>query len=193
MRSVRSAKRARARCPPASPSATSPRRRSARRALRLPSSSRSRRPGGGRCEVDRRLASLWFGRAIAPQGWEMSPGWEPLAGDYEARDGWIKLHTNAPHHRAAALAVLGVHRGAGGCRRRRARLAGGGAGSRDRRNAAAAPRRCGARRPGPPSAGRRPLRRAADPRRGARAGPGAARPAALSLRIGRSPASASST
>lgn len=58
--------------------------------------------------VDRRLSSLWFGRAIAPQGWEMSPGWEPLAGDYEAQDGWIKLHTNAPHHRAAALAVLGV-------------------------------------------------------------------------------------
>jgi crotonobetainyl-CoA:carnitine CoA-transferase CaiB-like acyl-CoA transferase len=57
--------------------------------------------------VDRRLASLWFGRAIVPEGWEMSPGWEPLAGDYETRDGWIKLHTNAPHHRAAALAVLG--------------------------------------------------------------------------------------
>ena len=58
--------------------------------------------------VDRRLAALWFGRAIVPQGWEMSPGWEPLAGDYETRDGWIRLHTNAPHHRAAALAVLGA-------------------------------------------------------------------------------------
>ena len=58
--------------------------------------------------VDRRLAGLWFGRAIVPQGWEMASGWEALAGDYEARDGWIKLHTNAPHHRAAALVVLGA-------------------------------------------------------------------------------------
>ena len=58
--------------------------------------------------VARRLASLWFGRAIVPRGWEMASGWEALAGDYEARDGWIRLHTNAPHHRAAALAVLGA-------------------------------------------------------------------------------------
>ncbi len=34
--------------------------------------------------------------------------WDPIAGDYEASDGWIRLHTNAPHHRAAALAALGV-------------------------------------------------------------------------------------
>lgn len=67
----------------------------------------ARRDGGRReVRVDRRLASLWFGRAIVPQGWEMASGWEALAGDYPARDGWIKLHTNAPHHRAAALAVL---------------------------------------------------------------------------------------
>jgi hypothetical protein len=33
--------------------------------------------------------------------------WDPIAGDYKAQDGWIKLHTNAPHHRAAALSVLG--------------------------------------------------------------------------------------
>jgi hypothetical protein len=32
----------------------------------------------------------------------------PIAGDYEARDGWIRLHTNALHHRAAALRVLGT-------------------------------------------------------------------------------------
>jgi hypothetical protein len=58
--------------------------------------------------VDRRLASLWFGMSIKPQGWSLPPPWDPIAGDYEARDGWIKLHTNAPRHRAAALAVLGV-------------------------------------------------------------------------------------
>ncbi len=56
--------------------------------------------------VDRRLASLWFGWSIRPQGWEMAPSWDAVAGDYDTRDGWIKLHTNAPHHRAAALAVL---------------------------------------------------------------------------------------
>ncbi|OYU48778.1 MAG: acyl-CoA transferase [Rhizobiales bacterium PAR1] len=58
--------------------------------------------------VDRRLASLWFGMSIQPQGWELPSIWDPVAGDYPTRDGWIRLHTNAPHHRAAALSVLGV-------------------------------------------------------------------------------------
>jgi len=58
--------------------------------------------------VDRRLASFWFGTSIRPQGWKMPPVWDAVAGDYRAADGWIRLHTNAPHHRAAALAVLGV-------------------------------------------------------------------------------------
>lgn len=57
--------------------------------------------------VDRRLASLWFGRSIHPVGWTLPGAWDPIAGDYRAGDGWIKLHTNAPHHRAAALSVLG--------------------------------------------------------------------------------------
>jgi hypothetical protein len=67
--------------------------------------------GGGRPEqvtVDRRLASLWYGWSIRPEGWELPAPWDPIAGDYQARDGWIRLHTNAPHHRAAALSVLGV-------------------------------------------------------------------------------------
>src|SRR5262249_36472898 len=34
--------------------------------------------------------------------------WDPLAGDYRTTDGWVRLHTNYPHHRAAALRVLGV-------------------------------------------------------------------------------------
>jgi len=34
--------------------------------------------------------------------------WDPLAGDYRTADGWIRLHTNYRHHRAAALHVLGV-------------------------------------------------------------------------------------
>lgn len=58
--------------------------------------------------IDRRLASMWFGFTLRPLGWEPPPPWDPIAGDYEARDGWIRLHTNAPAHREAALRVLGV-------------------------------------------------------------------------------------
>jgi hypothetical protein len=57
---------------------------------------------------DRRLASFWFGFSLKPDGWTLPPVWDPIAGDYRAADGWIRLHTNAPHHRAAALAVLGA-------------------------------------------------------------------------------------
>ena len=59
--------------------------------------------------VDRRLASLWFWASIRPLGWTLPPVWDPIAGDYRAQDGWIRLHTNAPHHRAAAERVLGTH------------------------------------------------------------------------------------
>lgn len=58
--------------------------------------------------VDRRLASLWAGHSLEPLGWEMPPVWDAVAGDYPTRDGWIRLHTNLPHHRDAALSVLGV-------------------------------------------------------------------------------------
>ena len=57
--------------------------------------------------VDRRLASLWFGWSLHPVGWERPPLWDAVAGDYATADGWIRLHTNARHHRDAALAVLG--------------------------------------------------------------------------------------
>jgi len=58
--------------------------------------------------VDRRLVSYWAGRSIKPEGWSVPPLWGGIAGDYLAADGWIKLHTNSPHHRKAALAALGV-------------------------------------------------------------------------------------
>jgi crotonobetainyl-CoA:carnitine CoA-transferase CaiB-like acyl-CoA transferase len=58
--------------------------------------------------VSKRLSSLWFGWSIRPEGWSLPAAWDPIAGDYAAADGWIRLHTNAPHHRDAALAVLGV-------------------------------------------------------------------------------------
>lgn len=57
--------------------------------------------------VDRRLASFWFSSSIRPRGWQVPPLWDPVAGDYASADGWIRLHTNAPHHRAAAERVLG--------------------------------------------------------------------------------------
>ena len=57
--------------------------------------------------IDRRLASLWFGSSIRPVGWSLPAPWDPIAGDYASSDGWIRLHTNAPHHRAAAERVLG--------------------------------------------------------------------------------------
>lgn len=59
-------------------------------------------------QVDRRLASFWFGMSLRPEGWSLPPVWDAVAGDYRATDGWVRLHTNAPQHREAALAVLGV-------------------------------------------------------------------------------------
>ncbi len=59
--------------------------------------------------VDRRLASFWFGMTLRPIDWEIPPAWDPIAGDYRTKDGWIRLHTNAPLHRKAALSVLGQY------------------------------------------------------------------------------------
>jgi hypothetical protein len=53
-------------------------------------------------------ASFRFESLIDPVGWELPPIWDPVAGDYEAADGWIRLHTNYRHHLDAALSVLGV-------------------------------------------------------------------------------------
>jgi hypothetical protein len=70
----------------------------------LLSSAGERRPT---VTVDRTLASAWFSASLRPEGWQPPPAWDPVAGDYEANDGWVRLHTNAPHHRDAALRVLG--------------------------------------------------------------------------------------
>jgi len=59
--------------------------------------------------VDRRLASMWFHWSQRPIGWVPPAPWDPIAGDYLASDGWIRLHTNAPHHRKAAERILGEH------------------------------------------------------------------------------------
>ena len=58
--------------------------------------------------VDRNLTARWFQAALSPVGWAVPSPWDPVAGDYATADGWIRLHTNAPRHKAAALGVLGI-------------------------------------------------------------------------------------
>ena len=60
----------------------------------------------GPLQVDRRLCSLWFKQTILPIDWKMPDIWDAVAGDYQAADHWIRLHTNKPEHRDAALSVL---------------------------------------------------------------------------------------
>ena len=61
----------------------------------------------GEIVVDQRLSCLWFKSSLSPIGWELPPVWDAIAGDYLAADSWIRLHTNAIHHRAAAIRALG--------------------------------------------------------------------------------------
>lgn len=64
--------------------------------------------GATQVSVDRRLTELWFDTTLRPIGWSLPPSWDPIAGNYLARDGWIRLHTNVPAHLAATLSVLEV-------------------------------------------------------------------------------------
>lgn len=45
---------------------------------------------------------------FTPEGWALPPIWDPIAGDYQAADGWIRLHTNYAYHRDAVLRALGI-------------------------------------------------------------------------------------
>ncbi len=56
-----------------------------------------------------RASAAFIGELLfAPRGWERPAIFDPVAGDYQAADGWIRLHTNYAAHRAAALAALGL-------------------------------------------------------------------------------------
>lgn len=61
----------------------------------------------GQIHVDQHLAYRWFSSSVRPKGWALSSPWDDLAGDYQTRDGFIRLHTNAPHHRQVVTKVLG--------------------------------------------------------------------------------------
>jgi hypothetical protein len=61
--------------------------------------------------VDSRAACAAFAAEglFTPVGWSRPELWDPIAGNYQAADGWIRLHTNYAYHRAAAERVLGAN------------------------------------------------------------------------------------
>ena len=63
-----------------------------------------------RVSVDSRAACAAFAAEglFTPVGWSLPEMWDPVAGNYRAEDGWIRLHTNYPYHRAAVERVLGA-------------------------------------------------------------------------------------
>jgi len=65
--------------------------------------------------VDSRAACAAFAleSRFEPIGWERPPIWDPIAGNYQTANGWIRLHTNYASHRSAVEEVLGAHDRAG--------------------------------------------------------------------------------
>jgi len=64
-----------------------------------------------RVAVDLRAAaaSLRSGAYLRIDGKPPPPIWDPLSAFYPVRDGrWVRFHCNYPHHRKAAMTVLGV-------------------------------------------------------------------------------------
>ncbi|MGH7082919.1 MAG: CoA transferase, partial [Acetobacteraceae bacterium] len=47
-------------------------------------------------------------RYLRVDGEPAAPLWDAIAGLYPAADGWVRLHTNFPHHRDGILKLLGV-------------------------------------------------------------------------------------
>jgi hypothetical protein len=62
-----------------------------------------------RLRLNVRLASRWFQHSFYPVNRPLPSVWDTFSGDYATADGWIRLHTNAPHHRRAMERVLGKH------------------------------------------------------------------------------------
>jgi hypothetical protein len=60
--------------------------------------------------VDSRRACAAFAAEglFTPLGWDLPDIWDPIAGNYQAQDGWIRLHTNYAYHRAVVERLLGA-------------------------------------------------------------------------------------
>jgi hypothetical protein len=60
--------------------------------------------------VDSRAACAAFAAEglFTPVGWSLPDVWDSIAGNYQASDGWIRLHTNYASHRAAVTGLLKV-------------------------------------------------------------------------------------
>src|SRR5215469_4777236 len=60
--------------------------------------------------VDSRDACAAFAAEalFTPVGWDRPEVWDPIAGNYQAQDAWVRLHTNYAYHRAAVEQVLGA-------------------------------------------------------------------------------------
>jgi hypothetical protein len=56
--------------------------------------------------LNQRHANLWFGMTLKTLNFQLPKLWDSIAGDYQTEDGWIRLHTNALHHKRAALSIL---------------------------------------------------------------------------------------
>ena len=67
-------------------------------------------PGAGApLELDARHVGLAVRseRFVRRNGRPVGPGFAPMSRFWRAADGWVRLHANYPHHRAAVLSVLG--------------------------------------------------------------------------------------
>jgi hypothetical protein len=64
----------------------------------------------GEVTVDSRAACAAFAAEglFTPVGWSRPEIWDPIAGNYQAADGWIRLHTNYAYHRAVVTRILGA-------------------------------------------------------------------------------------
>ena len=65
--------------------------------------------GAERVHVDPRQVSVSFRNdQLQTVDGVHQPGFAPLSGFFEARDGWVRTHANYPHHRARLLRALGL-------------------------------------------------------------------------------------
>ena len=65
--------------------------------------------GSRRVHVDPRQVSVSFRNdQLQTVDGVHEPGFAPLSGFFEARDGWVRTHANYPHHRVRLLRALGL-------------------------------------------------------------------------------------